>query len=214
MIYDQQRARQQWQNTVNNAQGHIFEDNIKAACNFYQERGRAKIDKTPEAFRVKKKHPDGTFTGWFTAPAQPDYQGTLNGGRSIVFEAKYTTTDRMKRGVLTGEQMDDLEDHARCGAVAAVCIGIQDRFFFIPWEVWRDMKQHFGRQYVTVADIENYRIRFTGAVMFLDYIHVSAASIVCFAAEEIKQRERGGNYEEKAQSENDGPGHTADGVQP
>lgn len=212
MQIDQRRARQQWQNTVNNAQGHIFEDNIKAACLWYREQGRAKIDKTPEAFRVKKKHPDGTFTGWFTAPAQPDYQGTLCGGRSIVFEAKYTTTGRLKRGVLTGEQIDALEDHARFGAVAAVCIGIQDKFFFIPWEVWRDMKQHFGRQYVTAADVEQYRIRFTGAVMFLDYIHVSAASIVFLAAEEIQAKERGGKHEEKTQSENDGPGHTANGV--
>lgn len=214
MQIDQRRARQRWQNTVNNAQGHIFEDNIKAACVAYRERGRAKIDKTPEAFRVKTKHPDGTFTGWFTAPAQPDYQGTLDGGRSIVFEAKYTTTDRMKRGVLTGEQMDDLEDHARCGAVAAVCIGIQDKFFFIPWEVWREMKRNFGRQYVTAADVEKFRVRFTGAVMFLDYIHISAASIVLFAAEELKNKREGGKHEEKAQSESDGPGHAADGIQP
>lgn len=175
MDYNQKRIHQQWQNTVNNAQGHIFEDNIKSACVWYRERGRAKIKKTPEAFRVKNKHPDGTFTGWFTAPAQPDYQGTLDGGRSIVFEAKYTTTDRMKRGVLTDEQIDDLEDHAQRGALAAVCIGIQDKFFFIPWKVWRDMKQYFGRQYVTATDVEKYRVRFTGAVLFLDYVHVASS---------------------------------------
>lgn len=214
MQIDQQRARQQWQNKVNNAQGHIFEDYIKTACLIYHEQGLAEIDKTPEAFRVKKKHPDGTFTGWFTAPAQPDYQGTLDGGRSIVFEAKYTTTDRMKRGVLTDEQMNALEYHSQRGALSAVCIGIQNNFFFIPWEIWRDMKQHFGRKYVTAADVKQYRVRFTGPVMFLDHIHVSAAPIVFFAAEKIKQRERSGNDEEKTQPENDGPGHAADGIQP
>jgi len=32
------------------------------------------------------------------------------------------------------------------------------------------MKERFGRKYVTKADLEPYRVRFTGAVMFLDYI--------------------------------------------
>ena len=51
MQYNPQQARQQWQNRVNNAQGHIFEDGIKAACQVYQGSGRATVDKTPEPFR-------------------------------------------------------------------------------------------------------------------------------------------------------------------
>lgn len=208
-MYDQRRARQKWQNTVNNAQGHFFEDCIKAACLTYRDRNRAEIDKTPEAFRVKKKHPDGTFTGWFTSPAQPDYQGTLNGGRSIVFEAKYTTTDRMKRSVLTGKQMDVLEHHSKRGAVSAVCIGIQDKSFFIPWNVWRDMKQHFGRQYVTAADVEVYRVRFNGAVKFLDYVHDNVLN-----ATDVFESERSSRHEEKTQCKKDGQGYITDGAQP
>lgn len=107
----------------------------------------------------------------FTARAQPDFQGTLDGGRSIVFEAKYTTTDRLKWDVLTQEQRDTLERHARRGALAAVCGGIGNEFFFVPWTVWRDMKEHFGRKYVTAADLEQWRVRFNGAVLFLDYVH-------------------------------------------
>ncbi len=168
---EQQKARQQWQNAVNNAQGHFFEGYIKAACTTYQTQARAKVDKTPEPFRVTIKHQNGTFTGRFTALAQPDFQGTLRGGRSIVFEAKYTTTDRLKRSILTDEQMNALEHHHGLGAVAGVCAGIKDNFFFIPWEVWRDMKRIFGRQYITAADAEPYRVRFNGTVMFLDYIH-------------------------------------------
>lgn len=170
MRYTPQQARQQWQNKVNNAQGHLFEDGIRVACLSYHDSGRAEIDKTPEPFRVTSKGKDGTFTGRFTALASPDFQGTLRGGRSIVFEAKYTTTDRLKRAVLTGAQMEALENHARSGAAAGVCGGIQDAYFFMPWELWRDMKKHFGRVYVTAADLEPYRVRFTGAVMFLDYI--------------------------------------------
>lgn len=173
MIYDKKKARQQYQNAVNNAQGHFFEGYIKAACETYWAQGRAEISKTPEPFKVTKKNPDGTFTGRFTREkAQPDFQGTLDGGRSIAFEAKYTTTDRMRRAVLTGEQMKRLERHHQRGALAAVVIGIQDSFFFIPWWWWRDMKQQAGRLYVTVADIETFRVRFNGSVLFLDYKNV------------------------------------------
>lgn len=138
-MIDNQRAALRYQNKVNNAQGHFFESAIKAACTLYSDRERADVDKTPEPFRVLEKSRDGKFKGRFTARAQPDFQGTLDGGRSIVFEAKYTTTDRLKWDVLTQEQ--------------------------------RDMKEHFGRKYVTAADLEQWRVRFNGAVLFLDYVH-------------------------------------------
>lgn len=224
---DQRRARQQYQNKVNNAQGHFFEGAIKAACALYSERERADIEKTPEPFRVLEKFANGIFKGRFTARAQPDFQGTLAGGRSIVFEAKYTTTDRMKRDVLTPDQKKALERHARRGAVAAVCAGIGNDFFFVPWEIWRDMKERFGRQYVTVADLETWRVRFNGAVLFLDYMHDGAKFVFkeqCgvywkpgdmreIAMRILQETEGGGNEEpETAQAENDGPGHTANGL--
>ena len=156
MQYSPQQARQQWQNRVNNAQGHIFEDGIKAACEIYRNSRRAKVDKTPEPFR-----------------AAPDFQGTLQGGRSIVFEAKYTTTDRLKKAVVTDTQADALEDHLQSGAAAGVCAGIQDRFFLVPWTIWREMKAHFGHVSVSAAELEPFRVRFTGAVLFLDYVHTN-----------------------------------------
>lgn len=170
MQYDQQKVRRQWQSTVNNAQGHLFEEEIQAACEQYKAQRRAKVNKIPEPFRVTKKQGSGIFTGRFTSTAEPDYQGTLAGGRSIVFEAKYTTKDRMLRDVLTVEQMGALEDHAQMGAITAVCVGIRDRFFFVPWVVWRDMKGFFGRKYVTAEDLRLYRVKFNGAVLFLDYL--------------------------------------------
>lgn len=157
--------------SVSNNRGHDFEDAIKQACGLYAERGRAKVEKMPEPFRVLEKREGGIFVGRFTAHAQPDFQGTLSGGRSIIFEAKYTTTDSMKRDVLTDTQMGTLEDHHRCGALAGVCVGIQERFFFVPWPVWDNMKQHFGRQTVRAADLEPFRVKYNGAVMFLDYTH-------------------------------------------
>lgn len=213
MQIDQQRARQQYQNKVNNAQGHFFEGYIKAGCAFYVERERADIDKTPEPFRVLEKFAGGIFKGRFTAAAQPDFQGTLDGGRSIVFEAKYTTTDRMKRDVLTQDQQDALERHDRRGAISAVCAGIGNDFFFVPWEVWRDMKELFGRKYVTAADLESFRVKFNGSVLFLDYKYEIGARWIR-GADCDTQRWRDGRNEKTAHHEKDGPGHDANGVQP
>lgn len=160
----------EWQNRVNHARGQQFEQGILAACRVYAERNIAVIDKTPEPFRVVRKYGDGMFSGRFTRlRAQPDFQGTLKGGRSIVFEAKYTGTDRIHRNVLTETQSALLQCHCEAGAVAGVCAGIREDCFFIPWEVWRDMKGIFGRQYVRVEDLRGYRVPFDGAVWFLGF---------------------------------------------
>lgn len=169
MTYQRSKVQQIQQNRMNNARGHWFESIIQNACRYYRFNGIAEVDKTPEPFRVTEKRRDGTFTGRFTALAQPDFKGTLKGGRSIAFEAKYTSTDRMKRSVITDEQMKVLESHHNLGAVVGVCCGIGEDFYFIPWEAWRDMKAIFKRQYVKREDIEKWRIK--GQVLFLDYIH-------------------------------------------
>lgn len=166
---DENRLRQQYKNRVNNAQGQHFENEILAGCKMYERHGIATIDKTPEPFRVtSKNHRTGEFTGRFSKHAQPDFQGTLYGGRSIMFEAKRTSKDRITRNVLTDTQMDVLEAHNRLGALCGVCICIQDEFFFIPWNMWRDMKEMYGRQYLKPEYIEEYKVRFDGAVHFLD----------------------------------------------
>ena len=166
---DEERLRQQYKNRRNNAQGQHFEREILAGCKMYERHGTATIDKTPEPFRVtSKNHRTGEFTGRFSKHAQPDFQGTLYGGRSIMFEAKRTSKDRITRNVLTDTQMDVLEAHNRLGALCGVCICIQDEFFFIPWNMWRDMKEMYGRQYLKPEDIEEYKVRFDGAVHFLD----------------------------------------------
>lgn len=165
---NEDKLRQQYQNKLNNAQGQHFEREILAGCKMYERFKIAVIDKTPEPFRVTKKSRDGVFTGRFSTSAQPDFQGTLHGGRSIVFEAKRTSKDRITRNVLTDTQMEILENHNRLGALCGVCISIQDDFFFIPWNVWRDMKEMYGRQYIKADDVEQFRVKFDGAVHFLD----------------------------------------------
>ncbi len=158
-----------YQNKRNNAQGHFFEQVIELGCKRYAAEERANINKTPEPFRVLAKERSGIFKGRFTKRAEPDFKGTLKGGRAIVFEAKYTTTDKMKRNVLSSEQLKALKLHHKLGAVAGVCIGIKDLFYFIPFEVWENMKEIYGRQYLTSEDIGEYEVKFNGSVLFLDY---------------------------------------------
>lgn len=162
-------AYKSYQNKRNNAQGHFFERVIESGCKRYKAEERANINKTPEPFRVLAKERNGIFKGRFTANAEPDFIGTLKNGRAIVFEAKYTSTEKMKRNVLSSEQIKALRLHHKLGAVAGVCIGIKDLFYFIPFEVWEDMKKIYGRQYLKKEDIEEYEVKFNGSVLFLDY---------------------------------------------
>ena len=175
---EQQRKKvlDSWKGKKNNAQGHFFEGFIKTACAVYKQKGIACVEKMPEPFMVLEKRDKGIFKGRFIAHAQPDFMGTLSGGRSICFEAKYTSTDQLGQNVLTGEQWDSLEQHWKAGAKAGVCAGIGNVYAFIPWPVWRSMQDIYGRKYMTAEDLEPYRVRFNGACMFLDPLHPDAAA--------------------------------------
>lgn len=170
---EQQRkkALDSWKGKRNNAQGHFFEGFIKTACTIYKQKGLAYVEKMPEPFMVLEKRERGIFKGRFIAHAQPDFMGTLSGGRSICFEAKYTSTDKLAQTVLTGEQWDSLEQHWKAGAKAGVCAGIGNVYAFIPWPVWRSMQEIYGHKYMTAEDLEPYRVKFNGACMFLDPLH-------------------------------------------
>ena len=136
------------------------------------------MEKMPEPFMVLEKKDRGIFKGRFIAHAQPDFMGTLSGGRSICFEAKYTSTDKLGQNVLTAEQWDSLEQHWNAGAKAGVCAGIGNVYAFIPWPVWRSMQEIYGRKFMTAEDLEPYRVRFNGACMFLDPVSPPTAEAV------------------------------------
>lgn len=154
--------------------GDSFEDLIRASLIWYRERGLACIDKTPEPTKqLSKPNIKGQFLACYTKAAQPDFQGTLEGGRSVVFEAKHTDTDRIAYSRLTGEQIDDLEMHYKLGAVAFVLVSFGlDGYYRIPWEVWRDMKAIYGRKYMTPQECERYRVPFVqGVIKMLEYVY-------------------------------------------
>lgn len=162
--------QRQLQGQRSRAAGEYFENQITAACDFYHDRNIAHIEKTSEPMKVLKPMPrqPGKFIACFEKAAQPDYKGTLKGGRAIVFEAKHTDGDRIKRSRITQKQEDGLEKHHNLGALALVIVSFNfNDFFRIPWTVWRDMKDLYGRQYIQVDELEEYRLSEPGGVIKL-----------------------------------------------
>ncbi len=158
------------------ASGAAFEKLIEASCEVYKSRKLAYIEKTPEPMRpISGADRQGKFTAIYTAAAQPDYKGTLAGGRAIVFEAKHTDSDTMKQERLTLAQAEALSMHYALGALCFVLISIKDRCFVIPWHEWKYMKQSFGRKYITAANIKEYEVKMKAdkGCVYLDFLPVA-----------------------------------------
>lgn len=147
--------------------GGIWEGIIEASCEYYRTKGLANIEKSPEPMKpIGPKDRNGHFMACYTKMAQPDYKGTLKGGRSIVFEAKCTEADRMSRDVISSEQEKQLNLHEHLGAACYVMVTFSfSHFFKIPWASFRDMKQRYGRKYITPADLQEFKVPFIGGVI-------------------------------------------------
>lgn len=156
----------------NHDNGEMFEEIIKRSCERYIEDGIAAIEKTPEPMRPIKSLGSGRFIACFEKKAQPDFKGSIKGGTTVAFEAKFTDTDRIRQTVVTDEQAKALNQHHSMGAICFVVVSFSFYDFFrIPWTVWRNMKQIYGRKYLMPCDIEDYEIKFTGyELKFLDGI--------------------------------------------
>ena len=146
--------------------GEWFEKMIDRTLDYYEREGKALIEKTPEPLRPIKSIGQGRFVAVFTKKAQPDYKGTLKGGRAIVFEAKHTDSGRITRDKVLKEQAEQLDKHEKLGASCYVITSFGfERFFLIPWKDFRDMKETFGRKYVTAEDLKGYEIRYEGGIL-------------------------------------------------
>lgn len=146
--------RRQLLGAISKARGDQFEERLDSAFAYYKAHGFAIIEKTPEPMRPIQNLGNGKFVAFFEKKAQPDYKGTIKGGRTVMFEAKFTSTGKMEQSRVLQGQADYLEGHqklgARCYVIAGFGSGAVYRF---PWNIWRDMKKHFGRKYVTEADV-------------------------------------------------------------
>lgn len=176
--------RRQLQGAVSRAQGQRFEETINDACVYYESRDIACIKKTPEPMRPTKDLGSGKFIAHYEKQAQPDYKGVLKGGRAVMFEAKFTTTEKMERDRVTREQGETLDKYEAMGAVCFILAAFDHRGYYrIPWRVWRDMKAVYGRQYVKPEELDRYRVPLSRSniLLFLDWdpIQEQIAATVC-----------------------------------
>ena len=164
-----QKVQRQLRGRQSKIAGEHFENIIEASLEWYKLKGVAEIEKTPEPMKpLSKPNKKGQFLACYTKAAQPDFKGTGPGGRSVVFEAKHTDSDRIEQRVVTDDQAKRLKRHHKLGAVAFVLVsfGLQN-FYRVPWEVWRDMKDIYGRKYMKQAELEPYRVQYIAGVLKL-----------------------------------------------
>ena len=148
------------QGKVNRAQGQAFEELVNAACEYYKLTGEAFIEKTPEPMKPIQviDRQRGIFKAVFEKAAQPDYKGTLKGGRAVCFDAKYTQTDRIEQKAVTEDQWKALDLHEAMGALCFVIVCLEDKYFRVPWAKWKAMKEDCGHKYMNAADLHPYML--------------------------------------------------------
>lgn len=151
--------------------GQYFEQRLDGSFDYYSGRGYAVIEKTPEPMKVIKPEGNGRFLACYTKKAQVDYKGTLKGGRTILIEAKFTSTDRLTQDRVLDIQAAYMDRHQQLGARCFVVAGFSTgEVYKIPWSDWQNMKTLFGRKYVKETDLQNYRVRtaWNGTLFLLD----------------------------------------------
>lgn len=153
-------------NRATRAEGRMFEESILRACEVYKANGTAVINKIPEPRRVVGR------TGGRSSlmiccnekKSDPDFMGSVSpGGRCIIFDAKATHKDRMEKTVLTDHQREIMEAHFACGSDCYMALSFDFKaYYFLPYAMWRDMKEIFGRQYILPDDkqIQPYLVPF------------------------------------------------------
>lgn len=158
------------------ASGEYFEGMISAACQFYEEKGISVIEKTPEPMRVLKPYDRkrGQFICCFAKQAQPDFKGVLMDATMVLFDAKHTDKEKIMRSVVTQEQEDCFERYMKLGAMCFLVVSIGlDKFYRVPWVVFRDMKKLYGHKHMDEKDLEPYKIKYSNGVLrFLDGVEL------------------------------------------
>ena len=121
------------------ARGKQFESRIDDSFAYYAQKGFAIIEKTPEPMHPTKNLGNGKFIAYYEKQAQPDYKGTIKGGRTVMFEAKFTAADRMEQSRVLQSQQDYMDRHQALGARCFVIAGFSSGMVYcVPWDIWQD----------------------------------------------------------------------------
>lgn len=154
---DQKNAKFQLRGKINHDLGKVFEERVEEICKFYELNNLAKIEKTPEPLKILKHIENGHFEAIFTKSAQPDFKGTLKGGKTVVFDAKFTELEKINYAVLKDYQRDALNQYKSLGAEAFVLVGfVSGKIYKIDIDVWNNMKEQFERKYIKESELEEF----------------------------------------------------------
>lgn len=150
------------------AQGNQFEQQVLNACAALSHHGEAAIDKTPEPMKpLAPPNNYGQFKACYTKKAEPDFHGTIAGGRAILFEAKSTATGKLEQSRVLKEQADTMDRYTALGAHCFVIATFDGaRAYRVPWTQWRKMKEVWGRKYVTEESLSPYRVPFASGFTY------------------------------------------------
>lgn len=142
------------------AKGKAFEDLLDKTFAYYADKGYAQIEKTPEPMKVIRSVGQGRFLACYTKAAQPDYKGTIKGGRTVMFEAKFTENARILQDAVNEDQADYMKRSESLGARCYVICGFSTgNVYRVPFGVWDNMKRIFGHKYVTEEEIKQYQVQ-------------------------------------------------------
>lgn len=146
---------------VNRQNGLSFEKKVIFSCEYYSANHIAAIEKTPEPMKIigTDESRKGLFKAVFEKKAQPDFKGTLNNGRCVLFEAKHTTSNYISKKVVLEVQSNKLNQYESLGALCFVLVSFNfENYYRIPWTVWINMENIFGKAYLKEIDIQKYKI--------------------------------------------------------
>ena len=77
-----------------------------------------------------------------------------------MFEAKHTDSDRINQNVVTDTQWKNLDIYEKFGAQCYVMVSMGlKKFYRVPWDIWKIMKELFGHKFMTEKELEPYRLR-------------------------------------------------------
>lgn len=142
--------------------GKNFEEQVEIICEIYKLNQLAMIEKTPEPMKILKHIENGRFEAVFLKSAQPDFKGTIKGGRTVVFDAKFTESNQISYQALSEHQRQVLTEYDELGAMAFVLVGFADgKMYAIPIKTWNNMQEIFGHKHIKQTELEesDYKLK-------------------------------------------------------
>lgn len=151
------------------AAGKHFENYIEKSCSYYAHKKMALIEKTPEPLKMIRRLTGNQVIAVFDKVGQPDFKGTLNGGQSVVFEAKHTSSNLIEFARLQPHQLANLRLHKRLGAECFVLVSFKlNSFYRVPIEVWEALPSELGKKSVNEKNLAQYKVEIKhGVIDFL-----------------------------------------------